>query len=398
MTASKIFVTGINHKTASLELLEVLSRHVGASGAATFDKIIQESGGLAQEMGLLSTCNRLEIYGVSANGAGHRLKDYLSGLVTTHVPLRSSHRRKPVSSEGKPAEVLDSGFRRNDGEGEPEQLPGLAQGPIEGAIYLKENADALNHLFSVAAGLESMVLGEADILAQVKAAYEGARLAGRTSAVLNTTFQRALYVGKLVRTETGICQGRVSVASVAVELAGKIFEDLTKLHIAVVGAGAMGLETAKRLLQARPQSQTFLSRSKERAEALAAEFGGQAGTLQDLPAVLRRSDVAIFQTSAPGAIVTRRLAETCLAGRSRSCFLIDIAMPRNVEEAVSEVPGVFLYNLEDLKAITQANYERRRQEVEKARRIVDQEVRKFFPQCQNRMTSSGSAQEPPALP
>lgn len=338
MDGAAFFVTGASFKSASLDILEALSRGLGPGMSEAMEKAEQEAGAF-DEIGILSTCNRVEIYGVCQNGQGERLRDFL---------------------------------RR------------LSAAP-EGAVYFKQEEGALRHLFNVVSGLDSMVLGEAEILGQVKTAYEQARRAGRTKSILNTTFQRALFVGKMVRTQTQIAHGRLSVASVALELAGKIFSDFSKLHVAVAGAGVMGLETAKRLLEARPRRKTFLSRTFERAQALAQEFGGEAGTFEELPQILAGADIILFQAKSPKPLVEPEMALSARGQGAKNCFLIDMAVPRNVDEACSRLPGVFLYNIDDLKSIAQSNYEKRRQEVNKAEQIIADEVQKFSPQYHSRL-------------
>lgn len=241
-----------------------------------------------------------------------------------------------------------------------------------------------------------MVIGESEILSQVKTSYETALRRGFTAGVLNGVFQRALFVGKRARTETKLSQGRVSIPSVTIELAQKIFANLRDLTIAVLGAGAMGTETAKILLEANPKVKIFISRTPERAEALAREFGGIAGTLNDLGRVLGSADIVLAQLSVETPVVTVSLVNSAMTTRRRSLFLLDVGLPRNVEGAVARVPNVYLYNLDDLRAIAQVNFERRKEEALKVERIINEEVARFLPRCLKRLDIT-SAPAVPAL-
>ncbi len=259
-----------------------------------------------------------------------------------------------------------------------EALEELAGASLGGQAETREDAAAVGHLFSVAAGLDSLVVGETEILGQVKIAYESAKAAGMTGKRLNVLFQRALFVGKKVRAETAVASGSSSVPSVAVQLAETIFGRLEGKSALILGAGAMA-ELAAKHLAARGVSKLVVSnRTWERAYPLAARYQGEAVRWEDFPSELERADVVIASTGAPSAVLTRAVVENAVRRRGgRSLFLIDIAMPRDVEEAVHEIGGVYLYRLEDLEAIVAKNMSSRLVAVAAARRIVDAKAAEF---------------------
>ncbi len=259
-----------------------------------------------------------------------------------------------------------------------EALEALAGTPLAAHGEIREDAAAVGHLFSVASGLDSLVVGETEILGQVKSGYEKAKAAGMTGKRLNVLFQRALFVGKKVRSETSIAAGSGSVPSVAVQLAETIFGRLEGKSALILGAGAMA-ELAAEHLAARGVSRlSVANRTWERAYQLAARHQGEAVRWENFPAELERADVVISSTGAPSAVLTRELVETAVKRRGgRSLFLIDIAMPRDIEESVHAIDGVYLYRLEDLEAIVAKNMASRAESVAAARRIVDTKTEEF---------------------
>ncbi len=256
-----------------------------------------------------------------------------------------------------------------------EELAGAALGEH---VEIREDAAAVSHLFSVAAGLDSLVLGEAEILGQVKTGYEAAKSAGMTGKRLNVLFQRALFVGKKVRTETALAAGSSSVPSVAVQLAETIFGRLEGKSALILGAGAMAELAAKHLAARGVSKLAVANRTWERGYQLAARYQGEALRWEDFPGELERADVVIASTGAPAAVLTRDIVERAVRRRGgRSLFLIDIAMPRDVEESVHEIDGVYLYRLEDLEAIVAKNMASRAEAVAAARRVVDAKAAEF---------------------
>ncbi|MBI4060636.1 MAG: glutamyl-tRNA reductase, partial [Elusimicrobia bacterium] len=229
-----------------------------------------------------------------------------------------------------------------------------------------------------AAGLDSLVVGETEILGQVKTGYEAAKAAGMTGKRLNVLFQRALFVGKKVRVETAIAEGASSVPSVAVQLAESIFGRLDGKSALILGAGAMAELAAKHLAARGVSRLSVANRTWERAYQLAARHQGEALRWEDFPSELERVDVVIASTGAPEAVLTRRVVQDAVRRRGgRSLFLIDIAMPRDVEESVHRLDGVYLYRLEDLEAIVAQNMASRLVAVAAARRVVDARAAEF---------------------
>jgi len=322
----KLFVAGLSYKTAPVELRERLAVHrsrLQCSGCR-----LKLRGGL-DEVVLLSTCNRVEIYGVT-----HRQNSDLARLFQ-----------------------------------ELAEDTGLDFAPH---IYVKEGLDAAKHLFSVASGLDSLVIGETEITGQVKHAYQSAQAAKLTGKRLNRAFQSALQVAKLVRTETGIGRGATSVGSVAVELAEKVFDaDLSAKTVMIIGAGKMGEACVKHLAKRGAQSVLVSNRSPERAEKLAAEFGGRAVGLGESRAALIAADIVVTSTSSPDYVLKSvDIAELLPERGNRPLILVDIAVPRDVDPAIQKLPNVFLYDIDDLEAIVRENTKCREHELARCRTII----------------------------
>src|SRR5437867_408910 len=302
----KFFAAGLSHKTAPIELREQLApKHSELADRAR----ILKSRGQLNEIVLLSTCNRVEIYGTT-RGAESDIKSLFRLLCS-----------KP--------------------------------GDLDAYIYVHENVDAVRHLLRVTAGLDSMVLGETEITGQIKNAYELARGAGLTGRVLNRLFQKAFQATKEIRTRTGIGRGAVSIKSVAVELVGKV-ADLARQSIMVIGAGQMA-ECCVRLL-ARKGARSILvsSRSFDRAFDLAIRCGGQAICYGDCLFGMRDVDVVITATTSMEPLLTRGDTENLMrARRNRPLFLIDLSVPRNMDPAVGGLDNVSLHNIDDLEKIAQ---------------------------------------------
>ena len=241
-----------------------------------------------------------------------------------------------------------------------------------GIGYVHEGAAAVSHLFSVASGLDSLVIGETEITGQVKAAYQMAKDAGLVGKKMNRLFQTALSVAKAVRTNTGIGRGATSVGSVAVELAEKVFgSDLADKTVMILGAGKMGEACVKHLAKRGAKTVLVANRSVERAEKLAAEFGGRAVRLEDSAAALTAADILVSSTGSPDLVLQRADVEKILpARRNRPLVLVDIAVPRDIDPAVQELPNVFLYNIDDLEAVVRENTKNREQELAVCRQII----------------------------
>jgi glutamyl-tRNA reductase len=322
----KIFVAGISHKTAPVELREQLS--VKQSDAADLAFVLKCFGHL-EEIVLLSTCNRLEVYGTTRQAAG-RIKSLLQLLCA-----------------------------------EPRAL--------EPHIYLYEDADAVRHLFRLAAGLDSMVLGETEITGQIKNAYETAREAGLAGPILNRLFQKAFQTTKKIRTRTGIGRGAVSIKSTVVELIGRT--DLSRQSIMVLGAGAMAESCVRLLVKNGAQSLFISNRSFDRALDLAMRCGGEAVCAGYCLFEMRDADVVIAATSSSETLLSRGDVENLMkARRNRPLLLIDLAVPRNIDPDVRGLNHVALYNIDDLEAVARRSIQGREREVAACHQIIEEHV------------------------
>lgn len=324
----KIFVAGLSYKTAPVELREKLAVH--ASQLRCYGCRLKLGGNLS-EVVLVSTCNRVEIYGVASqvNGNVHRLFRHLSAA--------------------NPADFSPY-------------------------LYVKEGPEAVRHLFSVASGLDSMVIGETEITGQVKHAYQAAQEAKLTGRVLNRVFQTALQVAKEIRTHTSIGRGATSVGSVAVELAERIFDkDLSDKTVMIIGAGKMGEACVRHLSKKGARSVLVSNRSFERALALATEFGGRAIRFDECLSAMVEADIVVSSTGCPHTILDREdLAKVMPARRNRPLVLIDIAVPRDISADVQQLNNVYLYDVDDLEVIVRENVRSREQELARCNAIVSE--------------------------
>jgi glutamyl-tRNA reductase len=239
-------------------------------------------------------------------------------------------------------------------------------------LYVKEGAEAAKHLFAVASGLDSLVLGETEITGQVKNAYQQAKDAGLVGKKMNRLFQTAFSVVKKIRTNTAIGRGATSVGSVAVELAEKVFDtNLADKTVMILGAGKMGEACVKHLAKRGAQTVLVANRSYERAEKLAAEFGGRAVRIEDSAAAMTEADILVSSTGSPDLVLKRADVEQILpARRNRPLVLVDIAVPRDIDPAVAELPNVFLYDIDDLEAVVRENTKSREQDLALCHQII----------------------------
>lgn len=331
-----LLLIGISHRTAPVEIRERVDFH--ARGVATALEAIAARGA-AREAVVVSTCNRSEVYAACDDAERTRtdLIDFVTGF----------HGVEPAAL-----------------------LPHL---------YEARDVEAARHLFRVAAGLDSLVVGEPQILGQVKEAHTAATACRSTGPVLNRLFQASFGAGKRVRTETALGAGAVSVGFAAVALARKIFGDLKGRSVLVIGAGEMGKLTARHMKTQGVERITIVSRSMAHAARTAEAIGGAlAAPWDELNAVLTAADIVITATGATAPIVTRAQLEAVMrTRRSRPLFVIDIAMPRDVEASAGDIEQVFLYNIDDLQATVQENIARRASEIALAEGIVMEEVEKF---------------------
>jgi glutamyl-tRNA reductase len=330
-----LFLLGVSHRTAPVEVRERLD--FAARGLDHALAALAARQG-ARESVVVSTCNRAEVYVACDDPAAART-DLVGFLCDYHA------------------------------------LPTVA---IEPHLYEKLDGAAAQHLFRVAAGLDSLVVGEPQILGQVKDAYAAATELHTAGPVLNKVFPWSFTVGKRVRTETGLSEGAVSVSFAATALAKKIFGELNGRTVLVVGAGEMGKLTAQHLQAQGVSRMLITSRTLAHAQALADAIDGRALPWDELRTALDAADIVISATGATLPIFTRPQVESVMRQRrNRPLFLIDIALPRDVDAAVGDLEAVFLYNIDDLQAIVQENLSRRAAEVVRAEDIVADEVRKF---------------------
>ncbi len=333
-----IVVVGVSHRTAPLAVRESLAFAKDRLAEALV--ALRAETGAAEAM-ILSTCNRVEVYARQDDpGAVEAVERFLAR------------------------------YHGRDGR------------ELQPVLYRLADADAIRHAFRVAASLESMVIGEPQILGQVKEAYQAAEEAGTLGSSLNALRNRTLAAAKRVRTETGIGRNAVSVSYVAVELARKIFGELKDKNVLLVGAGKMSELAAKHLVRSGGRATVLGGRTFEKAAELAAALGGKAAPFESLRDELARTDIVISGTGAPGIVIQVADVESARAARrrrhARPLFLIDIAVPRDVDPAVGRLGGVFLYDLDDLKAVTEANLRERLKEAAAAEALVDREVREFL--------------------
>jgi glutamyl-tRNA reductase len=418
-----IVVIGLSHHSAPVELRERFAFAGDKIPEAL--KSLRESG-IAGEAVILSTCNRVEIYAATALEpvrAFAELKNFLArwgetpsspnqnatksgleGLSPHQTDIRAQYSSpSPRRGEGRGEEAVGSSsdprtsafarLRRDQpalsplGRGEGVEPVGSSRCDdrtaqravptnIGDELYTLAEPQSLHHLFKVACGMDSMVLGETEILGQLKQAYALAHRHGHTGARLNKAFQRAFHVAKHIRTETNIQRGSVSVASVAVELAEKIFSSLNDREVLVIGAGETSEKTARALLSRGARSIIVANRSHDRAVALAKELGGRAVQFDDWAGEFEKIDIAISSTSAPHHILDRARLEPLMKTRQqRPLLLIDIAVPRDIDPEVNFLENVYLYNIDDLQAIADDSLKQRREEVARCEQIIAEKVK-----------------------
>lgn len=331
---SELFAAGLNHKGAPLELRERLA--IADGEHAELLDALRGRAGLTEVM-VVSTCNRVEIYGVAPD------RERAHAALGTLASLRA-----------------------------------VDPGDLHGHVFTRAAHDAARHIFRVAASLESLVVGEPQILGQVKDALHHARESGTVGPVLDRCLSLAFKCAKRVRSETEIARGSASVPSVAVDLARTIFGELRDSPVLVIGAGEMAEQAATHLTAAGVGSIAVVNRSHERAEALARRIEGRAEPWEKLAEELRRADIVVASTGSKLPIVDRRMLKPVMkARRWRPIFFVDIAVPRDIDPAVVKLQDVFLYNVDDLQGIVNDNLRNRRDEADRADALVDEEVSAF---------------------
>jgi glutamyl-tRNA reductase len=336
---TELLALGISHKTAPVALRERLA-FTESQSVEIAERIVETPD--AHEAVVISTCNRTEVYLVASD---------------------------PVQAE---ADVLGMLARRAS----------IRPTELAGAIYSPRNCDAARQLYRVTSGLESMILGEAEIQGQVKRAFEAAMRAGVTGPLSNRLFAAALTTGKRVRSETGIGTSRVSVPSVAVDLAQDVLGGLEDRHVVILGAGETSELTARALAEQGVGTIFVANRHADRALSLAQRFGGSVVGLDGLPEQLSVADIVVSSTSSPHPIVGSEELELVMAQRAgrggrAPLLLIDIAVPRDIDSRCGDLDGVTLYDIDDLQAVVQRNLGARREIVPQAEEIVEEEIHRF---------------------
>jgi glutamyl-tRNA reductase len=332
---NELLAIGASHKTASLALRERLSLPEGRA-ASLLGELVRTPD--VHEAVAISTCNRTELYLVAADPVD-----------AESLALSALARQAAI----RPTELL-------------------------GNLYSLRGTDAIRHLFNVAAGLDAMIIGENEIQGQVRRAYELALVEGTTGPVTNRLFRDALSAGKRARSETGIGRSRVSVSSVAVELAQQVLGELGARRVLVIGAGENGEATARALADRGVHSIFVANRRYDRAIGLAERFGGEAVRFDELPELLAEADIVVACTASPHQIVGREELALVVEERDgRPLLLIDIAVPRDIDPGVRGLPGITLYDMDDLQHAIARNMSGREAEAVKAARLIEVEVERF---------------------
>ena len=323
-----LFVLGSSHNEAPLEVREQLA--LSAEKIEGLQKALLEDGSI-RECLVINTCNRLEVYGLS---------------------------NASVSTEEKVRNILA-------------QAEGVSRELLDRHSFWHTNLDVLQHALEVSAGLDSQMVGETEIFGQVKAAYLQAKAAKVTGSVLNRLFEKSFQAAKSARTQTGISRGRISIGNVAVDLASRIFGKLDQSRVLLLGSGEVGEKTAQALKSRGVADIAVSSRTYENAHRLAHELTGSAIDFQDFIDQLHNFDIVIGSTSAPGSLLSRKVVQAAMRSRpEKPLFLIDLALPRDIDPAVENLENVYLYNLDDLSKIANENLTARKAEIERAREIL----------------------------
>jgi len=333
----EIVLVGLNHRSAPVEVRERVSFTAEQARKAAEQL---RARGIFHESLVLSTCNRSEVYGVppeTSRESAAALSNFLSDFHSVKLDL------------------------------------------LDGSLYHHYDRHAVRHLFRVASGLDSMVLGEAEILGQVREAYRVAHETGATGPVLNRMFQGALEVGKRVRSETELGMRPMSVASAGVKLAERIFGKLTQRTALVLGAGTISEQVVAQLRDRNIAHLYVMNRSRERAELLAREFSGKVIPWEDWDSALALPDIIVSSVSTEEPILKRAMLAKAMAARgNRPLFVMDFGLPRNVDPAAAQLYNLYLYNIDDLSQIVEQNRGARQSEVPRAEAIVEEHVEKFF--------------------
>lgn len=338
----KILLVGLSHKTTPIEIREQLAFTAATQRSALthFDSIHSQAHLKDVHEGvILSTCNRLEVYAMVHHPslAATAIVDFLSQSCNINREVLAEH------------------------------------------LYVFNDEEATRHLMRVVSGLDSMVLGEPQILGQVTEAYEAALAQGAAGTVLSALFRAAIRTGKRVRTETAIGVNSTSISSVAANLVGQLLGDLSQRRLLLIGAGEMGAIAVRALMKRGVSNIVVANRTYKNAVQLARAWGGEAINFQQLSTALVGADIVITSTSAPHTILDRKLLEPALATRlDRPLFIFDIAVPRDVNPDVTEIPNVHLRDIDDLQGQAEQNVREREAEIPRVEMIIDEEVQQFL--------------------
>lgn len=331
-----ILVIGLNHKTADIEVREKVAFDGTKLGEAA--EILKNSPEVKENV-ILSTCNRVEIYAVVrdiASGAGHIKK------------ILSDYHKVPLDF-------------------------------IDKSLYVYSGRKALNHIFRVASSLDSMIVGEPQILGQLKDAFDFALQKKSSGVLLNKLMKKAISVAKRIRTETKIAENAVSISFAAVELAKKIFEDLSAKTFFLIGAGEMAELAARHLINNGVKDVFVTNRTYERSVELAREFNGKVVEFDNFVQELMDADIVICSTGAPHYILVKEQMHKIMKHRKNSpMFIIDISVPRNIDPEINELDNIYLYDIDDMEGVVEINIQERSKEAEKAERIINAEVDTFL--------------------
>ncbi len=331
-----IVIVGLNHRTASVDLREGLAVPEHKMGE-TLHQLTSEP--MVEEGLILSTCNRVEICAV--------VKETQKGLDAVKQFILRSH-------------------------------PEIPSDTLESALYMYASVDALRHLYRVASSLDSMIIGEPQILGQIKDAFDQAMLHKTSGLILTKAFKKAISVAKRVRTETKISESAVSVSYAAVELAKKIFGQLKSKSVLLIGAGEMSELAARHFISSGVESITIANRSYDRALELAVTFGGTPVPFEEYPAELVKADIVLCSTGASHYLIGPEEVTKAIGLRqNRPIFFIDISVPRNIDPKINDLDNIFLYDIDDLQMAVASNLRSREQEALKAEEIITEEIDRF---------------------
>lgn len=332
----RLVVTGLSHRTAPIELRERFAQNPDQL-RETLDELRKNEA--VSEVCVVSTCNRVEFY-----ASGMAEPPQIARTIRSYI----------------------------------QSSCGIHPSELEPHLYQHEGISALRHLFRVASSLDSMVVGEPQILGQVKEAFRMAVSTGAAGPTITRTFQKAFAVAKRIRTDTGIAENAVSMSFAAVELGRHIFTSLEGKQVLLLGAGEMSTLAAKHLMAYGVSGVRVANRSLQAAEQLAADIGGLASSLSDLPMLLTQADIVISSTASPGFIVDKALMSRVVRERRyRPILFVDIAVPRDIDPQIASLDNVFVYDVDDLESVLDSNRGARAKEAEAAERIVEDEVQNY---------------------